>query len=234
MLTLEGVNAGYGPTTILHGVSLDVQPGEVVTIIGGNGAGKTTTLRTVAGLIRPTAGRITFEGRDVTRLAAHEIVDLGITLIPEGRQLFPDMTVRENLLMGAFRRAARDRAAQTMEEVLALFPRVRERLEQNAGSLSGGEQQMVAIARGMMARPRLLMFDEPSLGLAPIIVAQVFEVIDAIVKTGATVLIVEQNVHHTLNAADRGYVLENGEIVLADAAQALLTNPHVRQAYLGI
>jgi branched-chain amino acid transport system ATP-binding protein len=234
MLRLEGIDAGYGATTILHNVSLEVQAGEVVTIIGANGAGKTTTLRTIAGLLQPTAGRVFFEGQDVTRLSAHEIVDLGITLIPEGRQLFPDMTVRENLLMGAYRKAARDRQDQTLEEMLNLFPRVKERLEQNAGSLSGGEQQMVAIARGMMARPKLLMFDEPSLGLAPIIVAQVFEVVDAIVKTGTTVLIVEQNVFHTLKVADRGYVLENGEIVLSDKADALLCNDHVRQAYLGI
>jgi branched-chain amino acid transport system ATP-binding protein len=234
MLKLEGIDAGYGATTILHSVSLEVQAGEVVTIVGANGAGKTTTLRTIAGLLRPTAGRVFFEGQDVTRLAVHEIVDLGITLIPEGRQLFPEMTVRENLLMGAYRKAARDRQHQTLEEMLNLFPRVKERLEQNAGSLSGGEQQMVAIARGMMARPKLLMFDEPSLGLAPIIVSQVFEVIDAIVKTGTTVLIVEQNVFHTLKAADRGYVLENGEIVLSDRADALLNNDHVRQAYLGI
>lgn len=234
MLKLEGIDAGYGATTILHNVSLDVQAGEVVTIVGANGAGKTTTLRTIAGLIKPTSGRVFFAGQDVTRLEAHEIVDLGITLIPEGRQLFPEMTVRENLLMGAYRRAARDRQNQTLEEMLNLFPRVKERLEQNAGSLSGGEQQMVAIARGMMARPKLLMFDEPSLGLAPIIVSQVFEVIDTIVKTGTTVLIVEQNVFHTLKAADRGYVLENGEVVLSDKAEALLKNDHVRQAYLGI
>lgn len=234
MLELEAIDAGYGATTILHGVSLNVQAGEAVTIIGGNGAGKTTTLRTIAGLIRPTAGSIRFEGQDISRLEAHEVVELGITLIPEGRQLFPDMTVRENLLMGAFRREARPQAEATLKEVLQLFPRVAERLDQGAGSLSGGEQQMVAIARGLMARPRLLMFDEPSLGLAPIIVEQVFSVIDRIVETGVTVLIVEQNVHHTLKAADRGYVLENGRIVLADAAEALLNNDHVRQAYLGI
>lgn len=234
MLKLEDIHAGYGATTILHSISLDVGSGEVVTIVGGNGAGKTTVLRTIAGLIRPTAGRIVFDGEDVTRLSAHDIVELGITLIPEGRQLFPDMTVRENLQMGAFRRTARGQMSETMEEVLTLFPRLRERLHQPAVSLSGGEQQMVAIARGMMARPRLLMFDEPSLGLAPIIVEQVFEVIDAVVKTGTTILIVEQNVFHTLKAADRGYVLENGEIVLSDAADALLRNDHVRQAYLGI
>ncbi|WP_298958326.1 ABC transporter ATP-binding protein [uncultured Methylobacterium sp.] len=234
MLTLEGIHAGYGATTILQDVSMEVAAGEVVTIVGANGAGKTTTLRTIAGLLTPTAGRITFEGEDVTRLSGHEMVDRGVTLIPEGRQLFPEMTVRENLLMGAYRRAARARQAETLDEVLELFPRVRERLDQNAGSLSGGEQQMVAIARGMMARPKLLMFDEPSLGLAPIVVSQVFAVVDRIVRTGVTVLIVEQNVFHTLQVADRGYVLENGEIVLRDAAKALLANDHVRRAYLGI
>lgn len=234
MLSIEGIDAGYGATTILSGVSLTVAEGEVVTIVGANGAGKTSTLRTIAGLITPTAGRITFEGQDITRMPAHEVVDLGITLIPEGRQLFPDMTVQENLLMGAYRQGARAKTAETLEEVLELFPRVRERLDQNASSLSGGEQQMVAIARGMMARPKLLMFDEPSLGLAPIIVSQVFEVIARIVAAGATVLIVEQNVFTTLKAADRGYVLENGQIVLSDSAEALLADDHVRKAYLGI
>ncbi|MFD0860432.1 ABC transporter ATP-binding protein [Roseovarius aquimarinus] len=234
MLELSGIHSGYDSTTILQDVSLTVAEGEVVTIVGANGAGKTTTLRTISGLIKPTAGTIRFEGQDITRLSSHETVELGITLIPEGRQLFPDMTVRENLMMGAYRKGARASQSQIMDEVLALFPRVAERLEQKANSLSGGEQQMVAIARGLMSKPRLLMFDEPSLGLAPIIVAQVFEVIDSIVKTGATVLIVEQNVFHTLKAADRGYVLENGEIVLSDDADALLENPHVRKAYLGI
>lgn len=234
MLKLREIDAGYGATTILHGVSMEVEAGEVVTIIGANGAGKTTVLRTISGLLRPTAGVIEFEGRDISKLGSHEIVDMGITLIPEARQLFSDMTVRENLQMGAYRKGAREKQSETMEEILALFPRVKERLDQKAASLSGGEQQMVAIARGMMARPRLLMFDEPSLGLAPIIVAQVFQFIDTIVTTGTTVLIVEQNVFHTLKAANRGYVLENGEIVLSDRAEALLGNDHVRQAYLGI
>ncbi|SEK70434.1 amino acid/amide ABC transporter ATP-binding protein 2, HAAT family [Roseovarius nanhaiticus] len=234
MLELKGIHSGYDSTTILHDVSLTVNEGEVVTIVGANGAGKTTTLRTISGLIKPSQGSIHFDGQDITKLSSHEVVELGITLIPEGRQLFPDMTVRENLMMGAYRKGARASQSQLMDEVLALFPRVAERLEQKANSLSGGEQQMVAIARGLMSKPRLLMFDEPSLGLAPIIVSQVFEVIDSIVKTGATVLIVEQNVFHTLKAADRGYVLENGEIVLTDDADALLENPHVRKAYLGI
>lgn len=234
MLRLENVSAGYGATTILQNIALDVSAGEVVTIIGANGAGKTTTLRTIAGLLKPSGGSITFEGEDITKLAGHEIVELGITLIPEGRQLFPDMTVKENLLMGAYRKQARSKQNDTLEEVLNLFPRVKERLEQKTVSLSGGEQQMVAIARGMMARPKLLMFDEPSLGLAPIIVAQVFEVVKTVASTGATVLLVEQNVFNTLKTADRGYVLENGGIVLADTAEKLLVNDHVRQAYLGL
>ncbi|RAI01815.1 branched-chain amino acid ABC transporter ATP-binding protein [Acuticoccus sediminis] len=234
MLEVEAIDAGYGSTVILDGVSLRVDQGEVVTIVGANGAGKTTTLRAISGLIPVRTGRIVFEGEDITTLSAHQTVERGITLIPEGRQLFPDMTVRENLLMGAFRRAARARQHETLDEVLELFPRLGERLSQHASSLSGGEQQMVAIARGMMARPRLLMFDEPSLGLAPIIVAQVFDAIAKVAAAGTTVLIVEQNVFHTLQAADRGYVLENGRMVLNDAADALLRNDHVRQAYLGI
>ena len=233
MLTLENIDAGYGPTTILQDVSLDVKAGEIVTIVGANGAG-TTTLRTIVGQILPRRGKITFQGEDITRLHAHEVVDRGIILVPEGRQLFPDMTVRENLQMGTYRKSARADQESRLEEVLTLFPRVRERLDQNAASLSGGEQQMVAIARGMMAKPTILMFDEPSLGLAPIIVTQVFDVVRQIAATGTTVLIVEQNVFTTLSVADRGYVLENGSIVLADTAQALLKNDHVRRAYLGI
>jgi branched-chain amino acid transport system ATP-binding protein len=234
MLTLHNVQAGYGRTTILHGIDVEVRSGEVVTIVGANGAGKTTTLRTIAGLVRPTAGSIIFEGKEIGRLSPHEIVALGVTLIPEGRQLFPFMSVRDNLRMGAYTPHARTRLEQTMEEVLELFPRVKERLDQHAGSLSGGEQQMVAIARGMMSRPKLLMFDEPSLGLAPIIVSQVFDVVERIVQTGVTVLLVEQNVFRTLSIADRGYVLENGEIAMSDSGAALLRDDHVRRAYLGI
>ncbi|ENP49337.1 ABC transporter ATP-binding protein [Brucella abortus] len=234
MLTLEHVDAGYGRTTILQDVSLEVKEGEIVTIVGANGAGKTTTLRTIVGQIQPRAGKITFLGEDITHLPAHEVVDRGIILIPEGRQLFPDMTVRENLQMGTYRRAARAAQESRMEEVLELFPRVRERLDQTASSLSGGEQQMVAIARGMMANPRILMFDEPSLGLAPIVVSQVFDVVRKIAATGTTVLIVEQNVFTTLKVANRGYVPENGRVVLADSSEALLNNDHVRRAYLGI
>ncbi|MGO3929849.1 ABC transporter ATP-binding protein [Rhodopseudomonas pseudopalustris] len=234
MLRLEGVSAGYGATTILDDVSLEINRGEVVTIVGANGAGKTTTLRTIVGLLQPTRGSIKFEGQDVTKLSSHDVVDLGVILIPEGRQLFPDMTVGENLLMGAYRKAARPRQSAVLEQVLDLFPRLQDRLHQKVVSLSGGEQQMVAIARGLMAQPKLLMFDEPSLGLAPLVVSQVFDLIGKIVATGVTVLIVEQNVYNTLKCADRGYVLENGRIVLSDTADALIRNDHVRQAYLGL
>lgn len=234
MLRLNNVTAGYGATTILHDVSLEVNEGEVVTIVGGNGAGKTTTLRTVSGLIEATAGSITFEGEDITHLPAHQVVNRGITLIPEARQLFPEMSVLENIQMGAYRPAAKSRYEQRLEEVLALFPRVKERLHQQAESLSGGEQQMVAIARGMMACPKLMMFDEPSLGLAPIVVSQVFEVVKQIAESGTTVLIVEQNVYQTLKVADRAYVIENGRIVMDGQAQELMGDDHIRKAYLGI
>nr|WP_144185767.1 ABC transporter ATP-binding protein [Elioraea rosea] len=234
MLRLENVSAGYGAVEVLSDVTIDVAPGEVVTIVGANGAGKTTILRTIAGLVRPRSGRKLIDGRDVSALKPPAIVDLGITLVPEGRQLFPFMSVRENLMLGAYKPAARAAIPERMEEVLALFPRVRERLDQYAGSLSGGEQQMVAIARGMMANPRLLMFDEPSLGLAPMIVKQVFEIVDRVVAAGTTVLIVEQNIYHTLSIATRGYVLENGRIVMQDTGPALLRDPHVRRAYLGV
>ena len=234
MLQLNNVSAGYGAINVLEDVDLSVEEGEVVTIVGGNGAGKTTTLRTISGLVTPNRGEIRFEGKNIAGMASHDIVDLGITMIPEARQLFPDMTVRENLQMGAYRRGAQEGLKQRLDEVVAMFPRIGERLDQRAESLSGGEQQMVAIGRGMMARPRLLMFDEPSLGLAPIIVSQVFEVIERIARTGTTVLIVEQNVYQTLKAADRGYVLENGRVTMADTADALLGNDHVRRAYLGI
>lgn len=234
MLRMNNVTSGYGATTILHDVSLEVNKGEVVTIVGGNGAGKTTTLRTLSGLIDTIAGSITFEGEDITHLPAHQVVNRGITLIPEARQLFPEMTVLENIQMGAYRSAAKSRYEQRLEEVLTLFPRVKERLHQQAESLSGGEQQMVAIARGMMACPELLIFDEPSLGLAPIVVSQVFDVVKRIAESGTTVLIVEQNVHQTLKVADRAYVIENGKIVMEGQAQELMGNDHIRKAYLGI
>lgn len=234
MLKLQGVSAGYGGTEIIRNISLEVNKGEVVTIVGANGAGKTTTLRTICGIVKPTSGKIEFEGQQINGLGSDQIVNTGITMIPEGRQLFPFITVKDNLLMGSYKKSARGIANQRMEEVLEIFPRVRERLGQLAGSLSGGEQQMVAIARGLMSNPALLMFDEPSLGLSPLLVSQVFDVIDRIVDMGMTVLIVEQNIVHTLKIADRGYVLENGEITMTGSGKELLENPHIRKAYLGI
>lgn len=234
MLRLDNIHAGYGNTEVLRGVSLEVKAGEVVTLVGANGAGKTTTLRSLCGLIKPTQGSVEFEGRRLDGCRPDEIVASGITLVPEGRQLFPFITVRDNLLMGAYKKAARAAVKQRLEHVLELFPRVRERLEQNAGSLSGGEQQMVAIARGLMSDPKLLIFDEPSLGLSPLLVSQVFGIIDKILALGTTVLIVEQNIVHTLRVAHRGYVLENGTITLTGTGKELLDNPHVKRAYLGL
>lgn len=234
MLKLSNLRAGYGRINILEDINIEVAQGEVVTILGSNGAGKTTTLRAISGLIPITAGTITFDGADITKMKAHEVVNNGITMVPEARQLFPHMSVLDNLMLGAFKKEARDKAQNRLEDVLTLFPRVRERLMLQAGVLSGGEQQMVAIARGLMADPKLLMFDEPSLGLSPLLVKQVFDIVDKIVDLGKTVLIVEQNVFHTLKISDRGYVIENGKIVMSDIGEALLKNPHVKKAYLGI
>ena len=233
MLQVSGLTSGYGKTQILNGLDFEVRQGEIVTLIGANGAGKTTTLKTVCGVIAATAGKVEFAGQDLTNAEPYDIVDAGITMIPEGRQLFPHFTVKDNLLMGAYKRAARPIMQRKLEEVLHIFPRVQERLGQYAGSLSGGEQQMVAIARGMMADPKLLVFDEPSLGLSPLLVQQMFDIIRDIAKHGVTVLLVEQNVFKTLRLANRGYVLENGSIVLAGTGEQLLSDPHVKQAYLG-
>ena len=234
MLKLQGVSAGYGGTEVIRNLTMEVNRGEVVTIVGANGAGKTTTLRTICGIVQPTSGTIEFEGQVISGQRTDQIVAAGLTMIPEGRQLFPFITVKDNLLMGAYKPSARGVVNQRLEEVLEIFPRVRERLTQLGGSLSGGEQQMVAIARGLMANPALLMFDEPSLGLSPLLVSQVFEVIDKIVSMGTTVLLVEQNIVHTLKIAHRGYVLENGEITMTGTGAELLENPHIKKAYLGI
>jgi branched-chain amino acid transport system ATP-binding protein len=234
LLELENVTAYYGDLQALFGMTLRVQEGEIVTLIGANGAGKTTTLRVISGTKHPAAGALRFVGADVARVPAHQVVARGVSHVPEGRQVFPFLTVRENLSLGAYTRRARAGMKQALEEQLALFPRLGERMEQLAGTLSGGEQQMLAIARGLMARPKLLLLDEPSLGLAPKVVDEVFEKIQEVRHTGITMLIVEQNVVSGLSISDRGYVVQNGTVVLEDTAKNLLSNEMVRAAYLGL
>lgn len=233
MLRLEKVASGYGAIQVLHGIDLHVEQGEVVTLIGSNGAGKTTTLKTICNVLPSTGGRILFEGEDISALATQEIVRRGVTQVPEGRRLFPEMTVEENLAMGAFLRDDQAAVRRDLEHCFELFPRLRERRRQLAGSLSGGEQQMAAIARGLMARPRLLLLDEPSLGLAPILVAQIFEILRKISREGTTIFLVEQNAQMALSLADRGYVIATGEITLTGTGGELLKNEDVRKTYLG-
>ncbi|MBE3549888.1 MAG: ABC transporter ATP-binding protein [Brockia lithotrophica] len=233
MLKIENVHVYYGRIHALKGISLAVEAGEIVTLIGANGAGKTTLLRAISGLVPVREGSITFEGRPLTRLKAEEIVRLGISHVPEGRRIFANMTVRENLALGAYLRRDPKEVAESLERVFALFPRLKERLQQKAGTLSGGEQQMLAIARALMARPRLLLLDEPSLGLAPLLVRQIFATLKEINEQGTTLLLVEQNAHMALSVAHRGYVLETGRIVLADTADRLRASEEVRAAYLG-
>jgi branched-chain amino acid transport system ATP-binding protein len=233
LLELEGVHVYYGAIHALKGVSLRVDPGQIVTLIGANGAGKSTTLRTISGLLRPRKGSMRFAGKDIVRASSQKIVGLGIAQAPEGRQLFSRMTVLENLEMGAFQRRDRQEVAADMERVYTLFPRLAERRTQKAGTLSGGEQQMCAIGRALVARPRLLMLDEPSMGLSPRLVDQIFEVIADINRQGTTVLLVEQNAARALEIAHRGYVLETGRVTLADDAKALSSNERVRASYLG-
>jgi branched-chain amino acid transport system ATP-binding protein len=233
VLTLEDVRASYGPVEALKGMSLEVRDGELVTLIGANGAGKTSTLKAISGVLRPSGGRINFEGADIHRLSPREILKRGISHCPEGRRVFPYMTVRENLDMGAFVRRDGGGVREDLDRVLDLFPILRERLSQVAGTLSGGEQQMLAIGRGLMSRPRLILFDEPSLGLAPTIVEKVLEIVAEIRERGTTVLMVEQNAHLALKIADRGYVLETGRIALQGTADELADNEHVRRVYLG-
>jgi len=233
MLELEDLRAGYGNIEALHGISLSVGEGEIVTLIGANGAGKTTTLMTISGCVRARSGAIRFRGRDISGLPPHEIVALGLVQSPEGRKIFPRLTVAENLEMGAFTRRDPDGIAADQNRVFELFPILGERRRQPGGTLSGGEQQMLAIARALMARPKLLLLDEPSLGLAPLVVSRIFEVIRELNREGATILLVEQNAQMALKAAHRGYVLETGTIAMADAADKLLADPRVRSAYLG-
>ncbi|HET7743657.1 MAG TPA: ABC transporter ATP-binding protein [Gaiellaceae bacterium] len=233
VLELDRIETYYGTIRALRGVSLDVREREIVTLLGANGAGKTTTLRSINGLNRPRRGRIRFQREDITDVPAHDIVKKGISQSPEGRKLFPRMTVVENLEMGAFRRSDKAEIKADMEHVFTLFPRLAERKSQKAGTMSGGEQQMCAIGRAMMARPKLLMLDEPSMGLAPIFVERIFETIVEINKEGTPILLVEQNALMALEVADRGYVLETGSVVLAGAAKELKANEQVRKTYLG-
>jgi len=233
MLVLDQIHTYYDRIHALKGVSLTVERGEIVTLIGSNGAGKTTTLRTISGLLKPRAGNILLEGAPIDELPAHEITRLGISHSPEGRRIFARLTVAENLEMGAFARNDKQGIRQDMARVLELFPRLRERLHQRGGTLSGGEQQMLAMARALMSRPRLLLLDEPSMGLAPLLVEQIFQIIRNINAQGVTILLVEQNAHVALSIAHRAYVMETGAIVLAGPAAEVLTSPQVREAYLG-
>jgi branched-chain amino acid transport system ATP-binding protein len=234
LLKLDGIQAGYGDMTAVHEASLEVREGETVALIGGNGAGKTTTLRAISGLLPLRAGRIEFDGKRVDGLGSSQVVARGIAHVPEGRQLFPTMSVKENLEVGARSPEARRRRPETLAWVFELFPKLLERQGQLAGTLSGGEQQMCAIGRGLMARPRLLMLDEPSLGLAPVVVRTIFDDLLRINRGGLTILLVEQNVLRSLQLCHRGYVLENGRITLAGEREALLASPHIKQAYLGL
>jgi branched-chain amino acid transport system ATP-binding protein len=232
LLEVSDVRARYGAIEALKGVSLTVEPEEVVTLIGANGAGKSTTLRSICGLTPPSGGKITFEGEDITHTPAHNVVSRGIALAPEGRHCFPRMTVRENLDLGAYHRG-RDDVAEDLDRVFTLFPRLKERERQKAGTMSGGEQQMLAIGRALMARPRLLMLDEPSMGIAPNLVDRIYETIQEINRSGVAILLVEQNANYALDVSARGYVLETGRVVLANDSAHLRDDPEVQRAYLG-
>ena len=233
LLELSGLHAGYGRMEVLRGIGLVVDEGEIVCLIGANGAGKTTTLACISGLIRPTQGKIRFSGHDLGRRPGHEIVSLGLSQVPEGRRIFAELTVRENLEMGAYARRDREGIRKDLERVNGLFPILVEREKQLGGTLSGGEQQMLAIGRAMMARPKMLLLDEPSLGLAPIIVRQIFEVVRELNREGVTILLVEQNAGEALRLSSRGYVLETGSIPLSGYAKDLIHHPDVKKAYLG-
>jgi branched-chain amino acid transport system ATP-binding protein len=236
MLEIQNLSVNYGHVSALSGISLQVEQGEIITLIGGNGAGKTTTLMSVSNLVEKAEGRITFKGEDITDAPPHRIVKMGICHVPEGRRIFPALSVRENLIAGTMGNPAlkKEDKARLQDEVFTLFPRLSERIEQGGGSLSGGEQQMLAIARGLMMDPQLIMLDEPSLGLAPIIVEEIFELILKIKKQGKTILLIEQNAAMALQVADRGYVLANGRIATEGTGKALLVDPGVRSAYLGV
>ncbi|MCG6917736.1 MAG: ABC transporter ATP-binding protein [Deltaproteobacteria bacterium] len=234
MLEVQNMDVFYGDLQVLWDISFEVEQGEIVALVGANGSGKSTTLKTLSGLLRPANGSIRFLDQRLDQIPANKIIEHGIAHVPEGRRLFPEMTVRENLIMGSLTPQAKQKRNETMEWIFGLFPRLREREKQMAGTLSGGEQQMLAVGRGLMALPKMIMFDEPSLGLAPILVAEIFKIIKRINQEGVTVLVTEQNTKQTLEISTRGYVLENGRVVLKGTGQELLNNEHVKEAYLGI
>ncbi|MDK2956329.1 MAG: branched-chain amino acid transport system ATP-binding protein [Desulfovibrionales bacterium] len=234
LLELRDVWAGYGKITALRGVSLKVFPGEIVSIIGANGAGKSTTLMTICNVVKASKGEIIFDGKDIRGLSSDKLPPMGLTQVPEGRRIFPRLTVLENLEMGAYHRKDKEKTQADLEEILILFPRLKERCKQQGGTLSGGEQQMLAIGRAIMSRPKLMLLDEPSLGLAPLLVQQIFDTIKSINESeGVTILLVEQNANVALSMSSRGYVMETGEVVMEDTADNLLTNENIRKAYLG-
>ena len=233
VLELRKVSTHYGLIAVLRDVNVEIRPGEIVCLLGGNASGKSTTLKTILGMVTPSQGEVLFDGQPISGLSTTEIVGRGVTMVPENRRLFTRMTVKENLELGSYLRSDKDKIREDMDRVMELFPRIRERLAQKAGTLSGGEQQMVAMSRALMADPKVLLMDEPSMGLAPVLVDQVFDIIQDINKLGTTIFMVEQNANMALSIADRGYVLQTGQIVLADTAAALLKNPQMREAYLG-
>ena len=233
ILELRNVSTHYGLIAVLREVNLEIHPGEIVCLLGGNASGKSTTLRTILGMVTPSEGEVLYEGRPIGGLPTMEIVRQGLTMVPENRRLFARMTVRENLELGSYLRKDRPKVKEDLERVLTLFPRLRERLSQKAGTLSGGEQQMVATGRALMADPKVLLMDEPSMGLAPVLVEQVFKTIQDVNRIGTTILVVEQNAHMALSIADRGYVLQTGRIVLTETAEELIQNPQMQEAYLG-
>jgi branched-chain amino acid transport system ATP-binding protein len=233
ILELRNVSTHYGLIAVLRDVSIEIHPGEIVCLLGGNASGKSTTLRTILGMVVPSQGEVLFQGRPIGGLPTMEIVSQGLTMVPENRRLFSRMTVRENLELGGYLRKDKPRVKEDLERVLTLFPRLGERLSQKAGTLSGGEQQMVAMGRALMADPKVLLMDEPSMGLAPVLVEQVFQTIQDVNRMGTTIFVVEQNAHMALSIADRGYVLQTGRIVLTETAQSLIENPQMQEAYLG-
>jgi branched-chain amino acid transport system ATP-binding protein len=234
MLTIDKLNFSYGDMQVLWDIDLEVNEGEIVTVVGANGAGKSTTLKNISRLVRPQSGTITFQGEDMKSLESHQVVERGLVQVPEGRKIFPEMTVLENLRMGSFIKSARPDREKNVERVFEMFPRMKERENQLGGTLSGGEQQMLAIGRGLMANPKLLLLDEPSLGLSPLFVKIIFEIIKEINKQGVTILLIEQNVFQSLKIANRAYVLETGRVVLSGGGQELLNDDHVKKAFLGM